>query len=173
MFSFKGGKGGPDEDDLMVQIRGDGNIIFDSHVRQDLGMLHSDKLGQSLTRVDQIPLWTWPRGDDVPIKTKGAFVYDSDPPPPQHIAEVMNHILPEAYRATLAGNSFRQRRKRRNANLIKGGVATVVILSVLTAFVILPLLEATGNTVAGNDNGGSAEQWQQSQSFDPNQSQQN
>ena len=57
MFSFRGGKGGPDEDDLMVQIRGDGNIIFDPHVRQDLGMLHSDKLGQSLTRVDQIPLW--------------------------------------------------------------------------------------------------------------------
>ncbi len=174
MFSFRGGKGGPDEDDLMVQIRGDGNIIFDPHVRQDLGMLHSDKLGQSLTRVDQIPLWTWPRGDDVPIKSKGAFVYDSDPPPPQHIAEVMNHILPEAYRATLAGNSFRQRRKRRNANLVKGGVAAVVILSVLTAFVILPLLEATGDTVAaGNNGGGSAEQWPQQPSTGPNSQQSN
>lgn len=159
MLKFKGGKGGPDEDDLMVLIRGDGNIIFDSHVRQDLGMLHSDKLDQSLTRVEQCPLWTWPRGDDVPIKSGGAFVYDADPPPPQHIAEVMNHILPESYRATLAGNSFRQRKKRRNANLIKMGFATVVAFMLLTAYVVLPIMREAGGTAGVTNNSKVTEQW--------------
>ena len=136
-------KKGPDEDDLLIMIRGDGNILFDPKVRQDLGLLHSDSLDMSLTRVEQVPLWHWPRRDDWPVKKGAAFVYAADPPPPQHVSEVMNKILPECYRAALSGNSYRQRRRQRTMNILRTLGGTVVIMAFVMAFVVLPAIHAT------------------------------
>lgn len=145
---------GPDEDDLMVLVRGDGNILFDDKVRQELGLLHSDRFGQSLLRVEQAQRREWPRRNDVSVKTGAAFVYDADPPPPSHSAEIMNYILPESYRAALVGNSYRQRKKRRQMHMIKAAVGTIVVLMLFTAFVVIPIMQqAAINAWAGRDGG--------------------
>jgi len=146
---------GPDEDDLMILVRGDGNILFDDKVRQELGLLHSDRFGQSLLRVEQAQKREWPRRNDVSVKKGAAFVYDDDPPPPSHVAEIMNYILPESYRAALVGNSYRQRKKRRQLHMIKAAVGTVVVAMLVTAFVIIPIMQqAAVNTLI--ESGGAA-----------------
>ena len=129
----------PDSDDLLILIRADGNILKDTGVRQELGLLHSDKYGMAMSRVEQVPVLHWPRVNDVPVKKGAAFVYADDPPMPQDVSRIMNHILPEAYRAALSGNSYRQRKAKRRGNYMKMAAAFVVVAAFFVTFVMSEL----------------------------------
>ena len=133
------GKKGPDNDDLLVVIRGDGNVIFDRHVRQELGLLFSDANRWCMTRVEQVPILRWRSRQFGPVKDGAAFAFAQEPPPPEHDAKVMNYLLPQMYNAFAAGQSWKQNRSRRNRRLLQTGAAIAVVGAFFVAFVIVPV----------------------------------
>lgn len=79
-------------DDLFVMTH-DGDIYHDDKVRQEMGLLISDRNRWALPITPAAPLYLFER-DEAPVKDRSVFIYRDDPPAPGDSAMVMNRVLP-------------------------------------------------------------------------------
>ena len=133
-------KKGPDNDDLLIAVRGDGNVIFDRHVRQELGLLFSDANRWCMVWVEQVPIVKWVSRQFGPVKDGSAFAFGEEPPPPEHSSKVMNYLWVQMYRAFASGKTWKQNRDRRNKRMLQTAAAGVVIAAFFVAYVVVPVI---------------------------------
>ena len=131
---------GPDNDDLLIVIREDGNIIEDDTVRQEHGLLKSPKNGYEIQRVRQVPLVEWLNPLGPPVGDKAAFIINSEPPPPDHDSKTINETLPSVYNESKEGQSWRQRRRANQAFMLRTLFVGAVSIAVVFAFVVMPMM---------------------------------
>ena len=89
-------------DDLVVMTH-DGDIRLDPRVRQEVGMLVSDKGRYATELVHASPKYEFVSPYETPIKTGGVFILRHDTPPPEQISQVMNEVAPTVYKMAFQG----------------------------------------------------------------------
>ena len=85
---------GREADDLIVMSH-DGDITIDGHVRQEMGLLVSDRHEWAMPLVQAAPIYSFRQLGAPPMKERAAFIYRRDPPPPGTVARIINSVLPE------------------------------------------------------------------------------
>ena len=134
------GKKGPDNDDMLVVLRADGNVIIDHNVRQEHGLLISDKWGWTMPRVDQVSVVEWIRPEASPVADKAAFVVSQEPPPPTMDSRLINETCPAVYTEAKEGQSWRQKYRRRREAWMKGVLVMTAAAAFAFSFIVMPLI---------------------------------
>ena len=79
-------------DQLLIMTH-DGDLIRDPKVRQEMGLLFSDRNRWALPTIPAAPEYEFLRDGQQPVKKSAKFVYRHDPPMPTDNAMVMNRVL--------------------------------------------------------------------------------
>ena len=89
-------------DDLVVMTH-DGDTRLDPRMRQEVGMLVSDKGRYATELVHASPEYEFNSPFETPIKTGASFILRHDTPPPDQSSRVMNLVAPTVYKMAFQG----------------------------------------------------------------------
>ena len=92
-----------DNNDDLVVMTHDGDIRLDPHVRQEVGMLLSDKGRYATELVHASPTYEFVDPYEAPVKKGSVFILRHDTPPPEHSSKVMNLVAPTVYKMAFQG----------------------------------------------------------------------
>ena len=130
-----------DGDDLLYAIRKDGNIVSDSHIRQEFGMIFSDKFGWAVRMDTLVHLMEYIRRDAPPVTKKVSFMLAAEPESPQNDSYITNVLLPTAYRGMRQGTTKEQVNRKRITQRLRVLFVTATAAVVLAAFVVIPMMK--------------------------------
>ena len=80
--------------DMLMVFTQDGDVLEDTNVRQKYGYLVSDKYSLAIPMPGPpVSVYEWNRGDESPTKKMSAYIFDSEAPPPETDALLINKVL--------------------------------------------------------------------------------
>ena len=129
----------PDGDDMLVAIRRDGNVIIDREIRQELGMVLSDRYNMAIRNDELVSFVEWLRADAPPISMGNSFFLADEPKHPGEDSTIMFRVLPSLYNKAALGKTQLQVAEARRKQVIKGVLASSVAACFVVTFAIVPL----------------------------------
>ena len=136
---FKTKHKNPDHDDMLVAIRRDGNVIIDREIRQELGMILSDKYNMAIRNDELVSFVEWLRADSPPVGKGNSFFLADEPKHPTEDATVMNRVLPALYNKAALGKAQLQVAAAKRKQVMKSMLVGAVAFAFITVFGIIPI----------------------------------
>ena len=138
MFGHKGDQN-PDGDDMLIALRRDGNVIIDKEIRQELGMVLSDKYNMAIRNDELVQFVEWLRADAPPVGKGNSFFLADEPKHPGEDSTIMFRVLPSMYNKAALGKTQLQVAERRRKQLAKMMFMGAVSICFVVVFAVIPL----------------------------------
>ena len=122
---------GSEQNDDLVVMTHDGDIRVDPHVRQEVGMLVSDKGRYATELVHASPLYEFVDPYECPVKKGSVFILRHDTPPPEHSSRVINLVAPTVYKMAFQGQWKKSEALIDRVSHWKYGIAALSVIAFL------------------------------------------
>ena len=138
---FKRGSSDPNNNDRLVAIRQDGDVIIDENVRQELGLVISDRYRMAV-RNDRMASWVeWLRADSPPVAQGTSFFLAEEPVHPTEDAVIMNRVRVSLYNLATLGKTQLQVSRENATRALKAILMGSVAVTFVLVFAVVPMCQ--------------------------------